>query len=127
MRKMYRTFKEYHTSLDDEKFIDFHTIEESIKLHYKILLTLENNFIPKAKIIYGTPQLSRSKIKLYPKVMKSEGTKKNDEVKLLLEILNLAEGKEDLLDICEKKGYELIKYLDLYKKLLKSGYITKVN
>lgn len=127
MRKMYRTFKEYHTSLDNEKFIDFHTIEESIKLHYKILLTLENNFIPKAKIIYGTPQLSRSKIKLYPKVMKSEGTKKNDEVKLLLEILNLAEGEEDLLDICEKKGYELIKYLDLYKKLLKSGYITKVN
>tara|TARA_B100000795_G_scaffold258415_1_gene232470 strand:+ start:761 stop:2083 length:1323 start_codon:yes stop_codon:yes gene_type:complete len=126
MRKMYRTFKEYHTSLDDEKFINFKTIEESIKLHYNIILTLENNFTPKAKIIYGTPQLSRSKVDLYPQIMKSSGPKKSEEVKLLLEILNLADGKEDLLDICEKKGYELIKFLDLYKRLLKSGYITKV-
>lgn len=126
MRKMFTEFKEYHTSLDNEKFINFNTIKESIKLHYEILLTLENNFIPKAKIIYGTPQLSRSKVNIYPDVMLSGNGNKNDETKLLLEILNLAEGKLDLIDICEKKNYKLINFLELYKKLLKSGYIKKL-
>ncbi len=124
MRKMFKTFKEYHTSLDNEKFINFKTIKESIKIHHEILLTIENNFIPKAKIIYGTPQLSRSKIKLYPSLMKPSD-RKSDEIKLLLEILNLAEGKLDLIDICEKRNLKLINFLDLFKKLIKSGYIKK--
>ena len=126
MRKMFRTFKEYHTSLDNEKFINFSTIEESIKIHYEVLLTLENNFVPKAKILYGTPQLSRSKINLYPDLMISKGPKKSDEIRLLLEILNLAEGKLDLIDICEKKNFKLINFFNLYKKIIKSGYIKKI-
>ncbi len=124
MRRMFKTFKEYHTSLDNEKFINFNTIKESIKIHHEILLTLENNFVPKAKIIYGTPQLSRSKVKLYPSLMKPS-SKKSDEIKLLLEILNLAEGKLDLIDICERRNLKLINFLDLFKKLIKSGYIKK--
>ena len=125
MRKMFTEFKEYHTSLDNEKFINFNTIRESISIHYEILLTIENNFIPKAKIIYGTPQLSKSKIDLYPEIMLSKKRKKSDETKLMLEILNLAEGKLDLLEICERKNYKFIDFLNLYKKLLKSGYIKK--
>ena len=82
--------------------------------------------MPKAKILYGTPQLSRSKINLYPNLMISKGPKKSDEIRLLLEILNLAEGKLDLIDICEKKNFKLINFLNLYKKIIKSGYIKKI-
>ena len=52
-------------------------------------------------------------------------SKKSDEIKLLLEILNLAEGKLDLIDICERRNLKLINFLDLFKKLIKSGYIKK--
>lgn len=127
MRKVYRAFKQYHNSLDNEKFINFKTLNESIKIYYEILMTLENNFIPKAKIIYGTPQLSRSKVNLYESTMKSSGIgQKSKEIKLLLEILNLAEGKLDILDICLKKDYKLIDYIHLYKKLIKSKYIKEI-
>ena len=35
MRKMYGDYKEYHTSLDNEKFISFKTIEDTIKIYMK--------------------------------------------------------------------------------------------
>ena len=56
------------------------------------------------------------KVNLYEGTMKSSGIgQKSKEIKLLLEILNLAEGKLDILDICLKKDYKLIDYIDLYK------------
>ena len=41
----------------------------------------------------------------------------------MLEILNLSDGKLDLLDICNIKGFKLINYIDLYEKLIKSKHI----
>jgi len=125
MRKMFGTFKEYHNSLDDEKFINFKTIIETLKIYYEILLTIENNFLPLGRVQYGTPQLSRSKIDLYPKQMDHQRNPKNSDVKLMMEILNLSDGKKDILDICNEKKYKLIDHINLYDKLLKSGYIKK--
>lgn len=127
MRKMFGTFKEYHNSLDNEKFISFETIKQSIETYYDILMTIDNNFIPKAKILYGTPQLSKSKIDLYPKIM-TFGTKpKSNRIKIMLEILNRADGSMDLIEIFEKNNLRLIDHIDLIKDLLKSGYIKKLN
>jgi len=126
MRKMYGSFKEYHTSLDNEKFINFKTIIDTFKIYYQVLLTLENNFLPKAKIQYGTPQLSKSKINLYPREMNFKQKPKNNRIKLMLEILNLADGKISLLDICNNKKFKLIDYLDLYDDLINSGYLKKI-
>lgn len=118
-------FKEYHTSLDDEKFISFKTIIESIKIYYEILLTLERNFLPIGKVQYGTPQLSKSPINLYKKIMDFRISEKRDRTKVLLEILNLADGSLDLISMANKKGFKLIDYLDLIDDLLKSKYIKK--
>ena len=41
------------------------------------------------------------------------------------EILNLADGKNDLIDIANKRNFKLINHIELIKKLLKSGYIRK--
>ena len=76
--------------------------------------------------MYGTPQLSKSKIHLYPKMMKFNSKKDIDEeTRVLLEILNLADGKNDLIDIANKRNFKLINHIELIKKLLKSGYIRK--
>ena len=123
MRKMYGEFKEYHNSLDNEKFINFKTIIESLDLYLDILNTLENNFIPIGRIQYGTPMLSKIKnIDLYPKTMDFSSKPKSDLIKLTLDILNKADGNHDLLDICANK-YKLNDYKSLYDNLIKSKLI----
>jgi len=127
MRKMYGDYKEYHTSLDNEKFISFKTIEDTIKIYYEILLTIENNFVPYGRVQFGTPQLSKSKVNLYPKMMDFASKPRAQYVTFMLVILNLADGTKSLLSICNEKNYKLIDHLDLYKKLLKANYIKKLS
>ena len=52
-------------------------------------------------------------------------SEKRDRTKVLLEILNLADGSLDLISMANKKGFKLIDYLDLIDDLLKSKYIKK--
>jgi len=125
MRKMFGEYKEYHTSLDNKKFISFKVILDTIKIYHEVLLTIESNFVPYGRVQYGTPQLSKSKIDLYPKIMDSEVRYKKKWVKFMLEILNLADGKMDLIDICNKNKVKLTDYLILFNKLIKSGYLKK--
>ena len=122
---MFDGFREYHTSLDNEKFISFSTIIDSLKLYLETIQTIENNFIPIAKIQYGTPQLSKSKIPLYRKKMNWKVKKMEDETKVMLEILNYSDGKMDLIDIANARKFKLVNHLELIKKLLKSGYLKK--
>ncbi len=132
MRNMYgrqdgtkMDFKEYHTSLDNEKLINFKTIIESINIYLQVLLTLENNFKPLAKVLYGTPQLSKSPIKLYGEKMNFRISKKKETTRVLLEILNQSEGHLDLLDIAYKKNFKVLDHLELIEKLIKAKYIKK--
>ena len=89
------------------------------------IYALENNFIPVAKITFGTPQLSKSKINLYPSIMNNINFPPTTNRSFLLQVLNLAEGKKDLLDICLEKKFKLVDHIEIIKKLLKSKYITK--
>jgi aminopeptidase-like protein len=125
MRKMFDGFKEYHTSLDNEKILSYETIIESINIYLDAIKTLENNFIPVAKVQYGTPQLSRSSIPLYRTKMNWKEKKMEDKTKVMLEILNLADGKIDMIDIANQKKFKLIDHLGLINDLIKSGYIKK--
>ena len=54
-----------------------------------------------------------------------ENKPKSKETRFILEIINNAEGKKDLLTICNEKGFKLIEYIDTIKKLIKAGYIKK--
>lgn len=125
MRKKYDGFKEYHTSLDNEKLISFNTIIESLKLYLDTICTIENNFTPIATIQYGTPQLSKSKIDLYRKKMNWKEKGMESETKVMLEILNFSDGKRDLIDIANSRNFKLIDYLEVINKLLKAGYLKK--
>ena len=137
MRKMYQSFgdninkkyffKEYHTSLDNKKIFSFRRLLESLSTYYEILMTIENNLTLKSKIIYGTPQLGRSKINLYPNIMNFNINPKQKITRFILEVLNLSEGKLNLLDICNKKNFKLIDYLDTISDLLRSGYVKKID
>lgn len=128
MRKMYGTFKEYHNSLDDENFISFKTIIESIKIYNQVLLTIDKNFIPIAKIKYGTPQLMKYGNNLYPQMMRNNfynNYYKSKDLGFLLETLNLADGKLSILEICQSKSFKFIDHLDIVNKLLACKLIKK--
>ena len=130
MRNMYgrqdgskMDFPEYHTSLDDENKISFKTIIETIQVYLDVLKTIENNFVPIGRVQYGTPQLSKSPIKLYGEMMNFRIKEKNEKTRVLLEILNLADGKLDLLSIANKKDFKLIDHYQTISDLIKVKYI----
>jgi len=126
MRKMYSEFKEYHNSLDNPNFINFDTIIESLKIYLQIILTLENNFYPLGRVQYGTPQFSKiNNFTLYPKMMNFQAKPRENKNFLVLQIINLADGKKSLLDICNEKNYKLIDFLDVFKELIKVKLIKK--
>ena len=126
MRKMYTEFKEYHNSLDNPNFINFDTIIESLKIYLQIILTLENNFYPLGRVQYGTPQFSKIKnFTLYPKMMNFQAKPREKRNFLVLQIINLSDGKKSLLDICNEKKFKLIDFLDVYKELIKVKLIKK--
>ena len=51
---------------------------------------------------------------------------KSEETRVLLEILNIADGSKDLINIANEKNFSLIKHIDLIKKLIKTKYIKKI-
>ena len=107
--------------------INFDTIIGTIKAYHDILFTIENNFIPYGKIQYGTPQLSKSKINLYKDIMDFGSKGKGERISTILQILNLADGKLNLLEIANAKNFKLINHVTTINDLLKSGYIKRIN
>ena len=89
------------------------------KNHNDVLCSLDNNFTPIAKIQYGTPQISRYSKNLYPNTMRFNSfNNQNENEKFLLETLNLSDGNMNFLEICQKKNFKFIDYLQIVKNLL---------
>lgn len=59
MRTPYGQFKEYHTSLDNKKLINFKKMREMILVYTKIFDKLDSDFIIKPKVNMGEPFLSK--------------------------------------------------------------------
>jgi aminopeptidase-like protein len=57
-------------------------------------------------ILLDSPHFSRRNSKLYHKIFYER--KKKNKIKSMLEILNVAEGKLDLLDIANNKNFSLL-------------------
>ena len=50
----------------------------------------------------------------------------DEKTKSMLQILNLADGRNSLIDIANDKNFKLINHSDLISDLLESGYIKKI-
>ncbi len=120
-RNDYNNFKEYHTSLDDLSKFNFEVFYDSIEKIIQIINTIEINAKPKSTVLYGTHQFSRRGSNLYDKIFYKR--KKDETTKILLEILNLSEGKLDLLDIANKKNFSLFNNKILIENIVKEKLI----
>jgi aminopeptidase-like protein len=92
-RSKYREFPEYHTSLDDLEFVSLKNLQESIEMYISFCEVLELNR-KYVNNIFGEPQLSRRN--LYASISKIGSTASGVK---FLDIMNLMDGKRDLIDI----------------------------
>ena len=120
-RSNYYNFKEYHTSLDNLSKFNFKIFFESVEKILDILETIEINSKPKSTVLYGTHQFSRRGSNLYEKIFYKN--KKSERTKILLQILNLSEGKIDFLDIANEKNFSLLDNKALIENMIKEKLI----
>jgi aminopeptidase-like protein len=93
MRTKYREFPEYHTSLDDLKFVTPDGLEGSFELHRDCIELLERNKVYKIRCL-GEPQLGKRG--LYPTIATKESHR---QVIDMLNFIAYADGSNDLMDI----------------------------
>ncbi len=102
IRSVYQQYPEYHTSLDDKSIISFKAMEETIDLIAKTVLVVEQN----ERLINKNPycEVQLGKRGLYPE---TGGTwsKDIDHTRKILHVLAFSDGKNDLIDIAEKRDH----------------------
>ena len=118
MRTPFEEFKEYHTSEDNLELVSIDLIEKMAYIYYKILSTYEVLKYPKVFTDGGETFLSKHK--LYRSVGVPGHT---EEGRIISWILHLSNGKNSLVDISIKSGYNLRIIEDLTNKLLKKKVV----
>ena len=122
MRLKYREYKEYHTSLDNLKFISSEGLNTSYNFIKDCIIELEKNYkkisknyIPR-NLSICEPKLS--KYNLYPKLSKIYGISKKPS-KELVDILAYVDGKNDVFQISQFTGLkynDVLHYINILKK-----------
>ncbi len=121
MKTMYAKYSEYHTSADNKNFISFESMEHAVNKYLDIIELIERNdkyinLLPNCE-----PQLGKRG--LYPTL----GSQKITEnfVDGMMWILNLADGKHDLIDISRRSGFDVKELYPIIDKLLESDILLK--
>ena len=109
MKSKYGSYPEYHTSLDNLKFITPEGLNESYEMMKTAIEILESNKFWKLKTL-GEPQLGKRG--LYPTLStKNSGTTVQD----LMNVIAYCDGENDLIDIsniCGLKFKEVLKIIE---------------
>jgi len=122
MSSKYGEYQEYHTSLDDLKFISAEGLERSLNLLKKTILVIENNFTFKDNYKYPCePMLS--KYNLRDKLSFKQNYNQN---KLISNILLLCNGKRDMIEIANILKEDLFKVCQISNNLEKAKLIKKI-
>jgi aminopeptidase-like protein len=117
MRTMYSLYPEYHTSLDDERYISYDAMAEGVDVYAAIVRALEANRVWVSQAPYGEPQLGKRG--LYP----GTSTKAPLAVKPTMWVVNLADGRHDLLAMAERSGQSIDDLADAATKLADAGLL----
>lgn len=120
MRSKYGAYPEYHTSLDNLKFVSPGGLNGAYKVFEACLNLIERN--KKYKInCFGEPQLGKRG--LYPTISTKSST---NEVKNMLHFISYADGKNDLIDISNKINVPVWELYPIIEKLLKADLLKIV-
>lgn len=119
MRTMYGEYEEYHTSADNKSFVSFAAMKKSVLKYLEIIDVIEKNQIYINTMPYCEPQLGKRG--LYPTL---RSHKENQGfLDAMMWILNLADGKHDLIDTSIKSKIPLSELVPVIEKLLSDGIL----
>ena len=121
-RSIYGSYPEYHTSLDNRDFISFEALVESVDALFATLLVLDRNRVFRRTNPYGEPQLGGRG--LYPTL--GTGRQRDERLVALRWLLNLADGRHDLVAIAERSGSDFDLLHELAKECLQTKLIEPV-
>lgn len=116
-RSRFRTYPEYHTSLDNLSLISEQGLAGSLEVLKECVLTLEHNCIPQTTVL-GEPQLGKRG--LYPTISRTGAT---DTVESLLNLIAYANGKRDLLTISQRIGVPVGELWPMVENLKSHGLL----
>lgn len=119
-RTPYGTYREYHTSADDLELVRPEALGESFAVSLSVLDLLEGNATYISTSPKGEPQLGKRG--LYPSV---GGKNIAMEQLALLWVLNLSDGRQNLLEIAERSGVRFPLLRDAADRLLDHGLLTE--
>ena len=119
MRSKYGEYPEYHTSLDDLKFITPDGLQGGYIALKKTLEIFEFNCYPKVTVICE-PQLGKRD--LYPNLSIKD---KNIGVREMLHLISYSDGTKSLLDISVITNIPFWEFLPMLDILVKKGLIKK--
>lgn len=122
MRSMYRTYPEYHTSLDNKAFISFEAMAGSVDLYHEMIGIFEANRKYRSTNPFCEPQLGKRG--LYSAVGAKE---KPEHIKAIMWVLSLADGSVDLLDIAGRSGLDFDIVAAASDTLVEHGLLEPVN
>ena len=122
----YYSFKQYHTSEDNLKFVKAENILKSLEIYQKLILNIEKQIIYKSKNIKCETMLS--KYNLYPKLGGQILPKKSHltVTEIILWLLFLSDGKRTVRQISEKLKIKQNKILSIYQQLQKNNLVKKL-
>jgi len=120
MRTPHGTFPEYHTSADDLDFVRPAALADSLALCESIVGVLEANRAYMSCNPRCEPQLGRRG--LYGGL---GGTARNAAELAMLWILNLADGRHDLLAVAERSGLAFTVVAETAERLVEHGLLRE--
>lgn len=123
-RTRYGRYPEYHTSADNKEIIDFNSMTETISKYYEFSVLLENNRAYRTKIPFCEPMLGKRN--LHASLTTNTGSEE-DELRAFKWLLNLADGKHDLIGIAELTGIHYRTLLNAVPLLLEHDLIEPLD
>ena len=127
MRTPYDKYKEYHTSLDNKKFISFKSIEESTNVFLKLIEINEKNIFYKSRLGFGEPQLGKRKLYSNISAFNAFNSQLNTLTNNFFWILSLSDGKTSSLEILEKSKSDIATFQKSIDILHQNKLITICN
>ena len=125
MRTPYDKYKEYHTSLDNKKFISFKSLENSIKVFLKLIELNEKNIFYTNQLGYGEPQLGKRNLYKDLSAFNAFNSDLDMITNNIFWILSLADGKTSSLEIFDKCKSDANNFNKAISILIKKGLLRK--
>ncbi len=118
-RSKYGTYPEYHTSLDDLKFVTPAGLAGGYEMVRRCLEAVDRNYKYRVTC-YGEPQLGKRG--LYPTVSTKHSPA---EVRVMMDLIAYADGRNDLIDIANRIRVPVWDLFPMVLKLEAEGVLRK--